>query len=120
MFDNTHKTEAELSPLEELAFPFLQAAVRLDTVKQNLDHCDEMLWMVDSNAALWTYFRGHVSEHFQNIPRETTELLDRISDFMTKASIVLRREPSEELVDRMIQLNLNFSEQILSLNGTKH
>ena len=116
----TSKADNELSPLEELAFPFLQAAVRLDTVKQHLDQCDDMFWMIDSNAALWTYFKGHVSEHFENVPQETTELLDRISDFMTKASIVLRREPSEELVDRMIQLNLNFSEQILSLNGTKH
>jgi|GEM_PF-4236983 len=110
----------ELSPVEELAFPFVQAAVRMNEMKDKEEARSDLLEAVNRNAALWMYFEKQVAPSAMELKDEARELVARLSKFMLNSSVVLGREYSQELVDRIIDINLNMSEQILAAPATVH
>ena len=104
----------DLSPHQELAFPFLQTAVRIDQARQNPDDRDALMAVLESNALLWTHIKNYFAQNFNEIPHEYHDFLVRMSDFMMKSAIVLNRSMDLDLMDKLVSLNLNMCEQILS------
>ncbi len=107
-------TNVDLSPHQELAFPFLQTAVRIDQARQNPDDREALMAVLESNALLWTHIKNSFSQNFDEIPQEYHEFLMRMSDFMMKSAVVLNRSLDLDLMDKLVALNLNMCEQILS------
>ncbi|HYE00162.1 MAG TPA: flagellar biosynthesis regulator FlaF [Alphaproteobacteria bacterium] len=105
--------DADLTPLEQLAFPFIQAAVRIDSAKQNPADREALVAVLDSTVAMWMFYKNYLGQNFSAVPEETKQMLVQLTDFTTKAAVFLRDNPDEGLLDRLIQLNLNMSEQIL-------
>ncbi len=102
-----------LSPQEQVAFPFLEAAVRIDSAKQNLDDKDLLLRVLDDNVALWLYFKNLLTNTEEEIAPETKAFLIQASEFMVRAAQLLQRETDEELISRLVAINLNMSELLL-------
>ncbi|MCB9948849.1 MAG: hypothetical protein H6842_13680 [Rhodospirillaceae bacterium] len=117
---NAMLNSVDLSPHQELAFPFLQSAVQIDQARQNPDDRDALMAVLENNALLWTHIKTYFSGHFDEIPSEYREFLVRMSDFMMRSAIVLNRSMDLDLMDKLVALNLNMCEQILSAqkNGT--
>ncbi len=107
-------TSVDLSPHQELAFPFLQTAVRIDQARQNPDDREALMAVLEGNALLWTHIKNSFSQNFDEIPQEYHEFLMRMSDFMMKSAIVLNRSLDLDLMDKLVALNLNMCEQILT------
>ncbi len=107
--------DVELTPIEKLAYPFLDHAVRIDTAKQNPADRDALVEVLESNVQLWMFYRNLIGNHFAEVTPETSEWLVKVSDFMTKAAIVLQKQPDEELLDKITVLNLNMSEKLLTM-----
>ncbi len=107
--------DVELTPIEKLAYPFLEHAVRIDTAKQNPQDRDALVEVLESNVQLWMFYRNLIGNHFGEITPETSEWLVKVSDFMTKAAIVLQKQADEELIDKITVLNLNMSEKLLTM-----
>ena len=102
-----------LSPQEQVAFPFLEAAVRIDTAKQNLSDKDLLVQVLDDNVALWLYFKNLLLGTEQEIAEETKNFLIQASEFMVKSAQLLQREVDEDLISRLVTINLNMSELLL-------
>ncbi len=102
-----------LSPQEQVAFPFLEAAVRIDTAKQNLSDKDLLIQVLDDNVALWLYFKNLLLGTDQEIAEETKNFLIQASEFMVKSAQLLQREVDEDLISRLVTINLNMSELLL-------
>ena len=107
-------TSVDLSPHQELAFPFLQAAVRIDHARQHPNDRDALMAVLEGNALLWTHIKNYFSQNFDEIPDEYHDFLIRMSDFMMKSAIVLNRSMDLDLMDKLVALNLNMCEQILT------
>jgi len=103
----------ELSPQEQVAFPFLEAAVRIDTAKQNPGDRDLLARVLDDNVALWLYFKNLLLNAEEEIAPDTKGFLIQASEFMIKAAQLLIREIDDELMGRLVALNLNMSELLL-------
>jgi len=102
-----------LSPQEQVAFPFLEAAVRIDSAKQNLNDKELLARVLDDNVALWLYFKNLLLNTEEEIASETRSFLVQASEFMVKAAQVLQNETDEELISRLVAINLNMSELLL-------
>jgi len=102
-----------LTPQEQVAFPFLEAAVRIDNAKQNLQDKELLSRVLDDNVALWLYFKNLLLNTREGVANETKAFLVQASEFMIKAAQVLQRECDEELMSRLVSLNLNMSELLL-------
>ncbi len=102
-----------LSPQEQVAFPFLEAAVRIDSAKQNLDDRELLARVLDDNVALWLYFKNLLLSAEEDIAAETKTFLVQASEFMVKAAQLLQHETDEELISRLVTINLNMSELLL-------
>lgn len=103
----------ELSAHEQVAFPFLEAAVRIDTAKQNPGDKDLLARVLDDNVALWLYFKNLLLNADGEIAPDTKGFLIQASEFMIKAAQMLLREVDDELMGRLVALNLNMSELLL-------
>jgi hypothetical protein len=103
----------ELSPQEQGAFPFLEAAVRIDTAKQHPNDRELLAQVLDDNVALWLYFKNLVIHTDQGVAEETKSFLIQASEFMVRAAHLLQREIDDELLGRLVALNLNMSELLL-------
>lgn len=106
----------QLSPQEELAFPFLEAAIGIDTAKQQPDDAELLGKVLDNNVALWLYFKNLLTASEAGLPMETQVFLIQASEFMIKAAQLLLTHVDEELMNRLITLNLNMSELLLQKN----
>ena len=102
-----------LSPQEEAAFPFLEAAVRIDAAKQDLSDKALLAQVLDDNVALWLYFKNLLLNTPEEVATDTKTFLIQASEFMVKAAQLLQRECDEELIGRLVAINLNMSELLL-------
>ena len=103
----------EMTPQEQVAYPFLEAAVRIDTAKQNPTDKDLLMRVLDDNVALWLFFKNLLLNSNDEIAEDTKSFLIQASEFMIKAAQLLLREVDDELMGRLVALNLNMSELLL-------
>jgi len=103
----------ELSPQEQVAFPFLEAAVRIDSAKQNPTDKQLLAKVLDDNVALWLYFKNLLLNTNNDVAIETKNFLIQASEFMIKAAQLLLRDVDDELLGRLVAINLNMSELLL-------
>ncbi len=103
----------EFTPQEQVAYPFLEAAVRIDTSKQNPEDKQLLEQVLDDNVALWLFFKNLLLNSRDDISNDTKDFLVQASEFMIKAAQLLRREFDDELMSRLVALNLNMSELLL-------
>ncbi len=103
----------ELTTRELAAFPFLEAAVRIDTAKQNPDNKELLILVLDDNVALWMYFKHLLLNSPDGLSEEARAHFIDISEFMIKAARRLFQEIDLELLDWLVTLNLNMSERML-------
>jgi len=97
-----------LNPIEESAFPFLQQAVLLDQARSALATLDKALAL---NADLWLKLSGEVTA--RAMPAETIDFINRMATFTAKTVAAFKGEVNDELLNKLIALNLNMSERIL-------
>ncbi len=103
----------ELTTRELAAYPFLEAAVRIDTAKQNPDNKEMLALVLDDNVALWVYFKHLLLNSTEGVTEETRDHFIEISEFMIKAARRLLHEIDMELMDWLVTINLNTSERML-------
>ena len=103
----------QFSPQEQVAYPFLEAAVRIDTAKQNPGDRALLAQVLDDNVALWLFFKNLLINSENDIADDTKKFLMQASEFMIKAASLLLREADDELMGRLVALNLNMSELLL-------
>ena len=103
----------EFTPQEQVAYPFLEAAVRIDTAKQNPTDKELLARVLDDNVALWLFFKNLLINSEDGIAEDTKTFLMQASEFMIKAASLLLREVDDELMGRLVALNLNMSELLL-------
>ncbi|MDD3445586.1 MAG: hypothetical protein PHS60_09260 [Zavarzinia sp.] len=102
-------TESEkLNQAEESAFPFLQNAVLLDQARQALATLDKALGL---NAEMWLRLSDDAAA--RGLPAETIDFVNRTTTFAAKVAKALRSEVDDDLIQKLIALNLNMSERIL-------
>ncbi len=104
----------DLSYSEQLALPFAEAAVRIDNARAHPEDRDAYISVLESNAALWLFFKNYIGEHFPEVSGEAKKFILAMSDFMVKAAVALHNEADEALIDKIVKLNFNMSESILS------
>lgn len=102
-----------LTPEEQMAFPFLEAAIRIDAAKQNPNDRDLLTQVMDDNVALWLYLKNLLVHSGDGINEETKGFLFQASEFMIKAAQILLTHVDDDLMDRLVSLNLNMSELLL-------
>lgn len=102
-----------LTPEEQMAFPFLKAAIRIDSAKQNPTDKDLLAQVMDDNVALWLYLKNLLASSGEDINEDTRKFLVQASEFMIKAAQILLSQVDEDLMDRLVSLNLNMSELLL-------
>jgi len=110
------ETNPSLSPAEQIAFPFLESAVLIDNAKQDPHNRSALLAVLDRNVSLWLYLRSQVEHNPESLPPDLGPFLVQISEFLIKSLVVLEDQADEELLQKIIQLNLNMSELILKGN----
>ena len=103
----------DLTPQEQVAYPFLEAAVRIDTAKQNPSDKELLARVLDDNVALWLFFKNLLLNSNDEVAADTKAFLIQASEFMVKAAQMLLREVDDELMGRLVALNLNMSELLL-------
>ena len=103
----------QFTPQEQVAYPFLEAAVRIDTAKQNPGDRAALAQVLDDNVALWLFFKNLLINSEDGIAEDTKTFLMQASEFMIKAASLLLREVDDELMCRLVALNLNMSELLL-------
>ena len=106
-----------LSQQEEMAFPFIEAAIGIDTAKQRPDDKDLLVKVLDNNVSLWLYFKNLLTQDENGLSRDTQAFLIQASEFMIKAAQLLLNQVDDELMNRLITLNLNMSELLLQNKG---
>ncbi|MCF4166598.1 hypothetical protein L2U69_13170 [Zavarzinia compransoris] len=102
-------TESEkLNQVEESAFPFLQSAVLLDQARMALATLDKALGV---NAEMWLRLSDEAAA--RGLPVETVDFVNRTTTFVAKVAAALRADVDDQLIQKLIDLNLNMSERIL-------
>lgn len=110
--------QTTLSPVEEIAYSFIDAANRLQSVRE--ESAEAVLAAAERSAALWVHFQSKVAPTALDLTNEGADLIAKISHFMFRSAMALRNEASTDLVDRMIDMNLKMSEQILAAPRQVH
>ena len=95
------------------AAAFSQAAYVLDQAKQSLDDADLRERALKYNQLLWSIIQTDVSKESNDLPEELKANLMSLSIFVDKQTSKGLTEPSEELFDSLIGINLNISEGLL-------
>jgi len=106
--------------VDDLAKPFLDLAEGLEAAR--LNGVPEETWeaLLETNVFMWKYMSAQLPRMSnQGLPPDTRDLLKRITDFMNRASASLVGQRDDELIRKMVQLNLNMCDQILRLRGAK-
>lgn len=115
------RTRSEL--IDDMALPFLDLAEKIEAAR--LNDAGEETWkaILETNLFLWRFISNFLPTHFRSdVSAETNDLLEKISDFMTKVTVALGEEgPKDEAVlDKVVQLNLNMCDQILAMRGDEN
>lgn len=103
----------DLNPVEQLAFPFIKSAIQIDAAKQDPSNREALVSVLENNVALWMFMKNYLTENFRDVPEDTRKFLVQMSEFMVKAALFLQENPNENLMDRLVTINLNMSERIL-------
>lgn len=106
---------APLSPREEAAFPFLQQAILLDQAREALAILDKAL---DTNAALWLRLSEQAVLSGSALSAEAIDFINRTATFTAKVAKSLQGDIDNQLIDKLVSLNLNMSETILKADDT--
>lgn len=106
--------------IDDMALPFLELAEKIEAAKVN--NADEDTWtaIFETNLFLWRFIANFLPRHFsEDVTSETSELLEKISVFMTKVTIALSGDPEKDtaLIEKVVQLNLKMCDQILAMRG---
>lgn len=95
------------------AAAFSQAAYVLDQAKQkpsDTDFCEKAL---KYNQLLWSVIQVDVAEDKNDLPDELKANLMSLSLFVDRQTTKALADPSDELFDSLISINLNISEGLL-------
>ncbi|MEK9678028.1 MAG: flagellar biosynthesis regulator FlaF [Rhodospirillaceae bacterium] len=95
------------------AAAFSQAAYVLDQAKQNLDDGDACEKALKYNQLLWSIIQADVGDGNNTLPDELKANLMSLSIFVDKQTTKGLSDPSEELFDSLININLNISEGLM-------
>ena len=114
---NMMDTSPKLTLSEELAFPFLQTAVDIDKAGENLDDRHALIAALANNAMLWTHLKTQFSRDTEGFSTDYIKYLGEMSQFMIKSTFVAAREADRTFLDKLVQINLNMCEQLLSLTA---
>ncbi|WP_420549744.1 hypothetical protein [Curvivirga sp.] len=121
MIKNIDVAELEISndpieTLDHLAQPFLDLAKKLEEVRLNGTDTETWTALGDANVFYWRLIVNYLPKHFaSSVSPASKAMLEMIADFMLRASKAMRHAPDTALLAQMVQLNLNMSDQILSI-----
>lgn len=104
--------------LDDLAKPFLDLAEGLEAAR--LSGVPPETWeaLLETNVFLWKYISAQLPRlSDQPLPADTQALLAKIAEFMNKASATVAVQRDDELIRKMVQMNLNMCDQILRLRA---
>ena len=107
--------ESRLSFNEELAFPFLQTAIQMDQARQDPNNHAGLVSVLANNAMLWTHLKSQCANNIGMANAEALKFLGDMTNLMIKSTILLSREADEAYLDKLVQINLNMCEQLLTL-----
>ena len=106
-FDNKREMDAAA---------FSQAAYVLDQARQNLADADACEKALKYNQLLWSIVQADVSAGKNELPDELKANLMSLSLFVDKQTTQGLSDPTEELLDSLININLNISEGLMEGN----
>lgn len=104
--------------LDDMALPFLDLAEKLESCRLNGADTETWRAVLETNLFLWRFISHFLPRHFaDDVPEGASELLNKISEFMIKVSVAIRDDPmaDPDLIAKVVQLNLNMCDQILSI-----
>lgn len=102
--------------IDDMAQPFLDIAERLEAAR--LNETDDETWVaiLETNMFLWRFTANFLPRQMPaDMPAGLGDLLHRISRFMKQAGYELQRDRNDDLINRVIELNLNMCDQILAM-----
>ena len=103
--------------IDDMAQPFLDLAERFEGYRLNGASDQDWTALLETNMFLWRFVANYLPSTMRsNVPMTMVDLLKRISVFMMRAGVELRENRDEELINRIIELNLNMCDQILALH----
>lgn len=106
----------QVEVLDQLAQPFLDLAKKLEAVRLNGTDHETWVALSDTNMFYWRLIVNYLPKHFESkVSPASRAMLEMISDFMIRAAKAMRHAPDVKLLEQMVQLNLNMSDQILSI-----
>ena len=103
-FDNKREMDAAA---------FSQAAYVLDQARQSLDDKDVCEKALTYNQLLWSIIQADVSEGNNELPDELKANIMSLSIFVDKQTTKAIANPSEEIFDSLISINLNIAEGLM-------
>ena len=103
-FDNKREMDAAA---------FSQAAYVLDQARQNLDDGETSEKALTYNQLLWSIIQADVSEGKNVLPDELKANLMSLSIFVDKQPPKALANPSEDIFDSLISINLNIAEGLM-------
>ena len=95
------------------AAAFSQAAYVLDQARQKISDTDACEKALKYNQLLWSIVQADVAEGNNELPDELKANLMSLSLFVDKQTSKGLSEPTEELLDSLININLNISEGLM-------
>ena len=95
------------------AAAFSQAAYVLDQARQKVGDKDSCEKALKYNQLLWSIVQADVAEGNNQLPDELKANLMSLSLFVDKQTSKGLSEPTEELLDSLININLNISEGLM-------
>lgn len=108
--------------IDDMALPFLDLAEKIEAAKINGASEESWRAIFETNLFLWRFIANFLPRHFDDkVSNDTSELLSKISTFMTKVTVAMSEEGEKDaaLLDKVIKLNLNMCDQILAMRGDK-
>ncbi len=102
--------------LDELAQPFLDLARKLEEIRLNGADPADWVAVADTNMFYWRFIVNYLPKHFETkVSPASKAMLEMIADFMIRAAKAMRSNVDENLLGQMVQMNLNMSDQILTI-----
>lgn len=102
--------------IDDLAQPFLDLAEKLEAIRLNDVDQASINAVLDANAFIWQFAANYMPRQLsKEVTPEMADLIVKIGDFMQQASRRLRDAKDDALLARLVELNLNMCDQVLSL-----
>jgi len=90
-----------------------QAAYVLDQARQNLEDIEGCEKALTYNQMLWSIIQADVSQDDNQLPDELKANLMSLSIFVDKQTTTCLKNPSEDILDSLIDINLNIAEGLM-------